>query len=329
MSMTDDMGKPVTLMNANSGAEWPTEEDRFHVLTARVKAIRHQSSGVRGSGLLLVTALGIILSVLIVIVVIMWWSSRRNSWVIALLIVASFVFALSFTRRSGLLAHAEPITDALLREGVCASCGYNLCDAPVSDQGLRTCPECGAAWRADHIARAESFTGATFAPFDRFKFDARRWARTRSVKDASGRLQPMCDLPYAKKLVRRDDPAVYAAIVQAERDMFRRSRPWRWAAAVCLTVLTLALALGVAEADIRVHPLAFLLYGVSGVFVLYLACFGPLTLDTQGVARTVAVHGVCPACSSRLPASNDDDPDQPVTCRTCLATWRADSCAKS
>lgn len=327
--MTDDMGKPVTLMNANSGAEWPTEEDRFHVLTARVKAISHSSSGVKGTSLLLAVAIGIVSSGVIVVVIVSEFLPPRSHWLIAVWLIASVTIAALIARKSGLNVHGKPIADALLREGVCASCGYNLCDAPVSDQGLRTCPECGAAWRADRISRADSFTGATFAPFDRFKFDARRWARTRSVKDASGRLQPMCDLPYAKKLARRDDPAVYAAIVQAERDMFRRSRPWRWAAAVCLTVLTLALALGVAEADMRVHPLAFLLYGVSGVFVLYLACFGPLTLDTQGVARTVAVHGVCPACSSSLPAPNDDDPDQLVTCRTCLATWRADSCAKS
>jgi hypothetical protein len=35
---------------------------------------------------------------------------------------------------------------ACLEHELCASCGYSLRGVPVSDNGLRVCPECAAAW---------------------------------------------------------------------------------------------------------------------------------------------------------------------------------------
>jgi hypothetical protein len=42
---------------------------------------------------------------------------------------------------------AGRIVLALVRVGVCASCGYSLEGLRVEDDGCAVCPECGAAWK--------------------------------------------------------------------------------------------------------------------------------------------------------------------------------------
>ena len=42
---------------------------------------------------------------------------------------------------------ARRIARVHLRAGYCGSCGYDLTALPDDAHGLRTCPECSAAWR--------------------------------------------------------------------------------------------------------------------------------------------------------------------------------------
>lgn len=49
------------------------------------------------------------------------------------------------------LGTRRQIVRTALAEGVCGSCAFSLRGAPVADDGCLTCPECGAAWRADLI----------------------------------------------------------------------------------------------------------------------------------------------------------------------------------
>ncbi len=44
-------------------------------------------------------------------------------------------------------AASRRIARVYIRAGYCASCGYDLEAIPEESDGLRVCPECGAAWR--------------------------------------------------------------------------------------------------------------------------------------------------------------------------------------
>lgn len=49
-----------------------------------------------------------------------------------------------------------------LEHGLCPSCGYGLASSAPDADGIRTCPECGGAWRAPE--RSESVLGGRGAP---------------------------------------------------------------------------------------------------------------------------------------------------------------------
>lgn len=53
---------------------------------------------------------------------------------------------------------AVAAVEAAKRDAVCAGCGYDLAFTPPVDDGLVTCPECGARWRLprDESARRRS-----------------------------------------------------------------------------------------------------------------------------------------------------------------------------
>jgi hypothetical protein len=57
------------------------------------------------------------------------------------LILLAIVLSLLF--RSRRLRRA---VRACLSEGLCPACGYRIGDIPGGDDGIRLCPECGAAW---------------------------------------------------------------------------------------------------------------------------------------------------------------------------------------
>lgn len=56
---------------------------------------------------------------------------------------------------------AKSTSEALVQHGRCGSCGYDITALPPDAQGLSTCAECGAAWRADRIRFPIAAGGST------------------------------------------------------------------------------------------------------------------------------------------------------------------------
>lgn len=45
------------------------------------------------------------------------------------------------------IKNADRIMTAMMQEGLCLSCAYELCGLQVDTDGCVVCPECGAAWK--------------------------------------------------------------------------------------------------------------------------------------------------------------------------------------
>lgn len=43
----------------------------------------------------------------------------------------------------------RPWVESVTADGYCPSCGYFLADLPFDPDGLKTCAECGSAWKID------------------------------------------------------------------------------------------------------------------------------------------------------------------------------------
>jgi hypothetical protein len=68
----------------------------------------------------------------------------------AFLGVAAIFMVLSFWN---LRRRAAPrFAQNLVRRGLCASCGYPLRSITPEPDGIRTCPECGSAWKMEERA---------------------------------------------------------------------------------------------------------------------------------------------------------------------------------
>lgn len=88
-----------------------------------------------------------------VVVVLCWWwfiargwSKQAVKWSIVAVSIAVFVAYISldiWVKR----ACRGTVIEALLREGLCPSCGYEIKTVPPQADGCSVCPECGAAWR--------------------------------------------------------------------------------------------------------------------------------------------------------------------------------------
>lgn len=72
---------------------------------------------------------------------------QRGNWLTFLVLIpavlAPALLSVWVTRR----ATSQRIADTYARAGLCGTCGYELREVPADAHGLRTCPECGAAWR--------------------------------------------------------------------------------------------------------------------------------------------------------------------------------------
>lgn len=322
-SVTDDAGKPVTVMNPASGAEWPAEEFRFHALAARLNAIRHHAwSGLAVLGMqgLWALASAVIISGLYAVLrSFLWW---LPGWGLFLLLTICYAITMPWTLRSMNRLRAKSIADALLREGVCAACGYNLIDAQPDENGLRVCPECGATWSNHRLERVQPFTGTTFVRFDRFDADRKYWRAQQQVRDATKRVQPLANLRHASRTVKRQAPELVEAIRQGQRDARRSSRPYRWSAALLIVVVALAICYRAWGSGMFSLPQAWIVLFPVGVLALYLLLVGPVTVSISLLARAIARRGVCPACASVLPFEPDPATGL-TTCVACLATWNA------
>ena len=62
------------------------------------------------------------------------------------------------TRRSR-IRYARRITTAMMQEGLCLACAYDLCGLKVDTDGCVVCPECGAAWRVQPLWVTKTSSG--------------------------------------------------------------------------------------------------------------------------------------------------------------------------
>jgi len=72
--------------------------------------------------------------------------------------------------------HREAVLRAMVMQGLCGSCGYELHGINSSDDGCIVCPECGAAWRTDKRRRDEHPRWERPFPWlSKFVYDDRGW----------------------------------------------------------------------------------------------------------------------------------------------------------
>jgi hypothetical protein len=65
-------------------------------------------------------------------------------WLVTIPMLALLFYAGSLAIRVREIALHDRVAR---RRGVCAACGYSLCELEPQDDGCRVCPECGCAWK--------------------------------------------------------------------------------------------------------------------------------------------------------------------------------------
>ncbi len=327
--MNDDAGKPVTVMHAEGGGEWPAQDPRLHVLTARLKVISRTSGGARKIGLDALTA---IFGIAVIVSVVVAFDRLLPALPVWVWLAVAFGVIVAISIISGRLTksvHAPLTASAILREGICPCCGYNLADTNPDPNGFRVCSECGATWATARTVRTVPFEGSKFVPFNKYPIDSNVWVSVNPVKDAVGNVQPIIDHIRLHRRARKDRPTIAARLDVARRECERNSRPLRWTSAAIVVALTAFAASQANETSELLSP-GPIIVAIPVSLVVYLLCFGPFTLSHYVLARMLARHGICAACGSELPEpheasiqSSETLADRAlVNCDTCLATWR-------
>ncbi len=211
-----------------------------------------------------------------------------------------------------------------IRSGRCPACRYRLVDIDQDAQGLITCPECGAAWRADRLRAVE-------APGD----PQARWA-TRS------RFVPVLQFPKTTPAL--DHQGRPASLVlyrprKAPGDVYE-TRCQRASKAIYSRVSGRAVLLSIGLIVLGVGAFVFMLgYGAISptgtpwwvyafipvmaalLFVGFLFRRGDLLVRPMTIEQETLAHGLCPSCWELLEGIPPDD-DGCTMCPDCGSSWR-------
>lgn len=226
---------------------------------------------------------------------------------------------------------ARQIADALLSDGLCPACVYNLGGQP-ENKGLVVCPECGASWRATRIVHRHEFVAAPESE----AAVVRRWWRQLGNGDRSGPTRIADDLSkeHAVVFARLSQPIHSAtgerrARLLAARDEIRQHGLVGRVVRACL-LLTLAglatlIALRAGLSPVALNPMGLLF----GLCMAGAAVFLPLTM-LRGATGITAAHirtamlrrRLCPSCSGDLGNETEQPAKGLTTCPECGATWR-------
>jgi hypothetical protein len=207
-------------------------------------------------------------------------------------------------RESAASVHARSLTATIVAEGLCASCGYPVVKLRADNEGLISCPECGARWRRARVVAPVTRESP------RVPGTIERWWHPllgvlplgmRMAPDASGRLLPIVD-PYLRTV-----PAEAARRLGLDRYELSRAtrRPGtatRLAMAfgvlalnlACLLVLRLFLVR--TEWPVLLEMMLLVLLGVVGLVAAgWIAVIG-VPATPVSIAREVVLRGRCPCC---------------------------------
>ncbi len=226
---------------------------------------------------------------------------------------------------------------ALLAEGVCAGCGYNLAGLKPEADGCRVCPECGAAWHDRAIRREHSFVdrvaqdefvslgtsifGSVVTP-DRLLRGKRGNRLHGQVKrrDARSVLRAMLktDLSWAKQLPVNDDRG--ARLITCRAALRSAAAGYCIALTIAVAAVVVLLIVFVAGTTTRGWPLLGVLGLAACCFVWSLWSSRPVPLYRL-FRRIVLENQVCPGCGwdlrKALPAA-----DGCTVCPECEAAWK-------
>ncbi len=226
--MLDDRGHEVEVLRRVGFCAWPVAGDRrMGVMRARVRA---EMAGLVVKPPLRERALdfGVMLSAIPLLFAPMFVVMRMTGPTVWMLVV-EFPVMLAWAAGMGYVQfrvrrarRGERVAREIQREGLCASCGYNLCGSDVESDGCVVCPECGAAWGAGRMRRREPFVaGATM----RDSLDALVGPQGKCVVAIDGRGEKVV-VPRGMLAGREPDAAVSddAEAVGRVRKLIRRRR---------------------------------------------------------------------------------------------------------
>lgn len=320
--VTDDRGVERRVVSIREMWKDPRMNDP-HFAAMVERAVRFQLTG-RRTWLMVVVGIGCgILASVGAIVLVRSAGVRMNPGVMGGVsgMIPAVVMVISLMQAER--ARAAEIARAYMSHGVCPGCAYTLGGLPTESDGCIACPECGAAWKADRIARRPAFTAPARGGMP-------RWIRGfldgtgtgsvvtnddagQSVPLASGRLRPEIRAAAGERLkVLRD----------AEREMARHGQAYR--AALLVLLGTIAAALPPAAYFTLPRPLGVLgaLLPAAVMGLLAIAMFrGSTGIGPKVIRREMLARGLCPSCSIELTTAADPDTGL-TTCAECGAHWR-------
>jgi len=221
-------------------------------------------------------------------------------------------------------ARAGEIARMLLTHGTCPGCSYTLSGLPTEGDGCIACPECGAAWKADRVARMPTFAAVRTS-------STPRWIRAfldgtgtgaPVIRDDSGRTVPLVS-GRLRQEIRAAGPERAETLRRAASAMARHGEVYR---ALLFTMLILIAAVMPVSAFLLMpRPLwalaSLLPAGVMGLLAVSMFR-GSSGIGAKVVRREMLLRGLCPSCSMGLDGVTADGQGL-VTCAECGAAWKS------
>lgn len=332
--ITDDLG----VEHAIPVAEWargdhPSPRIAFVLKEAAGIAA---GRGVDGSKMLvwmiLVGAL-VALIALIVLITIPWlptWLTHNGG------VYGIFMGAIGggIARRRYFKAHRARMITMMTRNGLCAACGYEAVEAPITADGLRRCTECGAAWKAERFPSA-SVAGPGISkerdPVIRSLASLYRGPRkTRAILDHRGNSAALLSrLP--REAARVDEaPDVTARRDAAQREVRASLASERWILTVLAAGFGVAMAIvfgrtGAAAPTFTWQMLWPMFFAAGMLFGTSTMIWGIWTdrvlTPPEHLDETLLRFRLCPGCCEDLDTVSPE-PDGCRACPVCAAAWR-------
>lgn len=160
-TIVDDRGQRVPLLDPN-GTPWPVETDeRVRLLAQRISAKMQDDATGSGRKYLIVTLVLVYMAVSVPLQMYLVGSLKMPAVVVIVLMMPVLLGCVYLVQRRYFQTSSTAIARLVLEEGLCPSCGYNLCGiSPIAGAiSVHICPECGSAWNADRVKRLEPFVG--------------------------------------------------------------------------------------------------------------------------------------------------------------------------
>ena len=251
-------------------------------------------------------------------------------WALLGVLVATPAAMNYFTRETGERRFRRELAASYVAEGICASCAYSLKGLPDEPDGCVTCPECGAAWRAERIVAPTWDDDGPTLP--RGPVAPARWLRweesaaSRTTGDAQGRLVPIADVRLALWEPERRAEIGPERLAALRRKLWRMGLTWR-AMVLIASLIPLSAVASFAIMWIRgtmrpgtLELAAMALATIIGAMVLLAGLLGSRFASVERVAREIAREGLCPTCGESLPNGRAIGNER-IVCLACAATW--------